>query len=89
MNNIKKIIVSIFAFVIYALNPVFADTIGFADFKKIENNYRLDKLILSYTIHNSNIYYPYLRCLDLGKKQTIKEHNIEMDKICKKIKLEQ
>lgn len=39
MNNIKKIIVSIFAFVIYALNPVFADTIGFADFKKIENNY--------------------------------------------------
>lgn len=57
--------------------------------KKIENNYRLDKLNLSYTIHNSNIYYPYLRCLDLGKKQTIKEHNIEMDKICKKIKLEQ
>lgn len=55
--------------------------------KKIEKNYCLDKLNLSYNIHNNNIYVPYLRCLDLGKRQTIKEHNDEMDKICKEINL--
>ena len=57
--------------------------------KKIQKEYSSDILNLSYNIHNSNQFVPYLRCLDLGKKQTIKEHNIEMDKICKKIKLEQ
>lgn len=57
--------------------------------KKIEKEYSLNILNLSYDIHNSNQYVPYLRCLDLGKRQTIKQHNIEMDSMCKMIKLEQ
>ena len=56
--------------------------------KKIQKEYSLDIINLSYDIHSSKQFVPYLRCLDLGKKQTIKEHNIEMDKICKKINLE-
>lgn len=56
--------------------------------KKFEKEYSLNILNLSYDIHNSKLYVPYLRCLDLGKRQTIKEHNLEMDIMCKKIKLE-
>ena len=55
--------------------------------KKIEKNYSLNLLKLSYDIQNNNLYVPYLRCIYLGKRQTIKEHNEEMDKICKEIKL--
>lgn len=53
--------------------------------KKLENEFSVDVLQLSYNIHNGNKYIPYLRCLDLGKRQTIKEHNIEMDYILKSI----
>ena len=39
MNNIKKLLVLTVVFALSAAKPVFADVIGFADFKKIENNY--------------------------------------------------
>lgn len=51
-------------------------------FRKIEREYDADKLILSYNVSNSNIYIPYFRGLDLGKRQSIKEHNLEMDEEC-------
>lgn len=57
--------------------------------KRIARNYSLKKIILNYTINNSNTFIPYLRCLDLGKRQTIKDHNIDMDNMCKNKILEQ
>ena len=51
-------------------------------FRKIESEYDSNKLLLSYEVLNSKIYIPYYRGLDLGKKQTIREHNKEMDKEC-------
>lgn len=57
--------------------------------ERIEQIYSLDEICLNYTILNSNKYIPYLRCIDLGKRQTIKEHNQDMDLLCNNIKLEQ
>lgn len=51
-------------------------------FKKIEIEYDLNNLNLSYEIVDSGNFIPYFRGLDLGKKQTMKEHNKEMDEIC-------
>ena len=56
-----------------------------ATFRKIESNYNVKKLILSYNISGSNIFIPYFRGLDLGKKQSTREHNDEMDVYCKNI----
>lgn len=39
MNTFKKLLVITVAVVIASIKPVLADTIGYADFKKIENNY--------------------------------------------------
>lgn len=55
--------------------------------KKFEPKYNCDKLILPYEIYNGNIYIPYFRGLDLGKKQTIKEYVCEMEKECINLKL--
>lgn len=51
-------------------------------FRKIELEYDINRIQLSYLISNSKVYIPYYRGLDLGKKQTIREHNNEMDKEC-------
>lgn len=50
--------------------------------KKIEKNYSLEVINLSYQLNNSHQFVPYLRCLDLGKRQNIKQHNQEMDIMC-------
>ena len=52
--------------------------------QKNEKSYLLDRINLSYRINNSNSYAPYLRCLDLGKRQTIAEHNTDMRLRCEK-----
>lgn len=39
MDKIKIAFISAIIFTLTAAKPVFADTIGYADFKKIENNY--------------------------------------------------
>ena len=39
MKTLRKLLVITFALVIASIKPVFADTIGFADFKRIESNY--------------------------------------------------
>ena len=51
-------------------------------FRKIEKKYNSDKITLSYQVSKSNIYIPYFRGLDLGKKQSVREHNEIMDKEC-------
>ena len=55
--------------------------------RRIEKLYSTEVINLSYTIHNSNQFIPYLRCRDLGKKQTINQHNLEMDVLCQKINI--
>ncbi len=52
-------------------------------FKKIENNYDCNYIHLNYQVGGSNDYISYYRGLDLGKKQTMKEHNNEMIEISK------
>ena len=54
-------------------------------FRKIENNYDCNNLHLSYQVSNSYDFISYFRGLDLGKRQTMREHNDEMDAICKDI----
>ena len=39
MKTFKKLLVITVAVIIASIKPVWADTIGYADFKKIENNY--------------------------------------------------
>lgn len=51
-------------------------------FRKIEYEYNCNKLKLSYKVSNSDIYIPYFRGLDLGRKQSMQEHNHEMDEEC-------
>ncbi len=55
--------------------------------KKITIDYSLGKITLSYQIHNSNQFIPYFRDRDLGKKQTMKQHNLDMDLLCKELNL--
>lgn len=50
--------------------------------KRFQTNYDIDVLLLTYKIGGSSEFVPYLRDIDLGAKQTIKEHNREMDDIC-------
>lgn len=56
-------------------------------FRKIEFDYDCNKIHLSYQVSNSNDFISYFRGLDLGKRQTMKEHNDEMDIMCKEINL--
>lgn len=51
--------------------------------KKITYNYNCDKIELDYVINGSNIFIPYYRDLDLSKRQTVKEHNEEMEDLCR------
>ena len=51
-------------------------------FKKIEYEYCANKIELSYNIGENNVFVPYLRDLDLGQRQNIKQHNDIMDKMC-------
>lgn len=54
-------------------------------FSQITQEYNIEKLNLDYKVGNCNIFYPYIRDLDLKAKQTIKEHNDNMDKLCQNI----
>ena len=56
-------------------------------FRKIETDYNPSRLILSYKVGQGNIYIPYQRDLDLGVRQSTKEHNLSMDKYCRKLDL--
>ena len=56
-------------------------------FRRIEYEYNPDKLVLNYKVSNSNVYIPYFRDLDLGKKQTMRDHNLEMNQECLNIEL--
>ncbi len=51
--------------------------------REIEKEYNPNLLKLSYKVGGSSTFIPYQRGLDLGKKQTTKEHNKYMDEICK------
>lgn len=54
---------------------------------KIELNYNPEKLQLSYEVGGNSTFIPYLRCLDLGERQTTKEHNKIMDESCRDLSL--
>lgn len=56
-------------------------------FMKIEEDYNPEKLELSYDVGDSNVFIPYFRGLDLGVKQSVREHNKNMDKLCKYLEL--
>ena len=56
--------------------------------KKIEWEYNIDKLKLNYLVGGYNVFIPYFRGLDLGERQSIKEHNQWMKCQCKKLNLE-
>lgn len=51
-------------------------------FRQIEENYNSEIINLSYKVNESVTFLPYFRGLDLGEKQTIEEHNKQMDRIC-------
>lgn len=55
--------------------------------EKIEYNYDCNNIHLSYKISSSCDFISYFRGLDLGKRQTTKEHNNEMDMLCEEINL--
>ena len=42
---------------------------------------------LDYNVAGKNVFIPYFRGLDLEKKQTVKEHNDEMNRDCLKLKI--
>lgn len=54
--------------------------------RKIMYDYNSDKIELPYNVGQGSVYIPYFRGLDLGKKTSIEEHNLEMDKLCKTLK---
>lgn len=55
--------------------------------RKIEWEYNPERLQLSYKVGGNSTFIPYKRCLDLGKRQTISQHNKIMDESCKGINL--
>ena len=55
--------------------------------ENLMENYSLNIIKLPYTLNSSNKFVPYLRCVDLEKKQNIKQHNEEMDKLCESLNL--
>ncbi len=57
-------------------------------FMKIEEEYNPSKLELSYNVGGSNTYIPYFRGLDLEVKQSIRDHNRNMDKLCNDLEIE-
>ncbi len=56
-------------------------------YRKIVFSYNAEKIYLSYLVGNSNIFIPYYRDLDLGKKQSIEEHNEEEERVCSNLKI--
>lgn len=50
-------------------------------YKKIEYCYNAEKIVLSYNVGENNVFVPYMRDLDLGEKQSIRQHNDIMDKM--------
>lgn len=56
-------------------------------FRKLIPNYDSGKIILDYNVAGKNVFIPYFRGLDLEKKQTVKEHNDEMNRDCLKLKI--
>lgn len=54
--------------------------------RKIVCNYNLDKIELPYKIGPGKVYIPYFRGLDLGKRTSIEEHNLEMEELCRALK---
>ncbi len=49
--------------------------------RKVVDNYNVNKLELDYSIHDSKVYYPYLRSVTMQKEGT-KKHNEQMEKYC-------
>lgn len=49
---------------------------------EIEYEYNPDYIELSYKVGEGNVFIPYLRGLDLGESQTVKEHNEIMEEKC-------
>ncbi len=56
-------------------------------FKRIEYEYDCNNIHLNYLVGKSYDYISYYRGLDLGKKQTIKDHNDEMIYLVKELSL--
>ena len=56
-------------------------------FRKLIPSYDSDKIILDYEIAEKNTFIPYFRGLDLEKRQTMKEHNEEMNRECIKLNI--
>ena len=50
--------------------------------KRIQTNYSLTPIILDYKVAQNNEFIPYVRDLDLNKKQSVKEHNEIMENSC-------
>ncbi len=53
--------------------------------RKVQRSYNLDLLETEWNVANSNQFLPYLRALDLGKRQSLKEHNRTEEKLCRDI----
>lgn len=52
-------------------------------YNKIQYNYNPKLLELNYKVGEYSVFVPYFRGLDLGEKQTLKQHNDKMDELCK------
>ena len=50
--------------------------------RQFEFPYDAEKIHLSYQVGESNIFIPYFRGLDLGKRQTIEQHAVEEERAC-------
>lgn len=55
--------------------------------KHIERSYNSKKIKLSHPVGDKNVFVPYFRGLDLGKRQDTKVHNKMMDETCLNIYL--
>lgn len=55
---------------------------------KIEFDYNPDCLKLNYLVGESSVFVPYFRGLDLGVKQSVKQHNEQMEQECINLELE-
>lgn len=56
-------------------------------YRHIVFDYDQKKIVLPYPTSEGNVFVPYFRGLDLGKKQTLQDHNLQMASLCKDIDL--
>ncbi len=51
--------------------------------RKVMESYDPERLELDYSVGGNKVFVPYLREVDLGQKQDLKQHNEQMEELCR------